>query len=220
MLALTAIIQDIQRPSIETVKQASIFSSATLCEAAGNTGILPTGLKPLDRRMKICGPVVTVASPPVDNIMLHEALLVVQEGDVIVATVSNHFEAGYWGDIMTVAAKERGVQGLVIDGCVRDSADIITMNFPTFSRGLCVHGTGKQGGGTINHPIRIGAAHIYPGDLIVGDCDGIVVIPRENIEAVVTKAIEREEKEKEIREKLRKGKSTIEIYGWNTSLNT
>ncbi len=216
---MTAIIIDIQRPSAVSIEQASIFSSATLCEAAGNKGILPTGLKPLDRGMKICGPVITVASPPVDNIMLHEALLVAKEGDVIVATVSDQYEAGYWGDIMTVAAKERGVQGLVIDGCVRDSTDIIAMGFPTFSRGLCVHGTGKRGGGTINHPIQIGNVTIHPGDLIVGDCDGIVVIPKENIDEVVKKAVEREEKEEQIRADLRNGKTTMEIYGWNTSLN-
>lgn len=209
---------DIERPSLEVTEQAFKFSSATLHEAAGKIGALPSGIKPLFSSMKICGPAVTVSSPPVDNIMLHEAILAAQPGDVLVIEVSGVYDAGYWGDIMTKAAMERQIRGIVIDGCVRDSQDIIDMGFPVFARGLCIRGTGKKGGGSINQPVQIGDIQVMPGDLIVGDADGVVVIPRLEVEDVLIAAQKREEDEKRISEELKKGKSTMEIYGWKSVL--
>ncbi|WP_134705116.1 4-carboxy-4-hydroxy-2-oxoadipate aldolase/oxaloacetate decarboxylase [Ammoniphilus sp. YIM 78166] len=209
---------EIERPAVESIQRAARFSAATLHEAAGKKGALPSGIKPLASQMKICGPAVTVSSPPTDNIMLHEAILAAQPGDVLVIEVSGIYEAGYWGDIMTKAAMERQIHGLIIDGCVRDGNDIMDMGFPVFSRGLCIQGTSKNGGGTINHPIQIGEVLIMPGDLIVGDGDGVVVIPRMEIEAILEKAHQREEDEKWISEELKTGKTTMEIYGWKSQL--
>lgn len=215
---MSNIIVEISRPTVDDLLQASKYSAATLHEASGKKGALPSGIKPLSPSMKICGPVITVHSPPVDNIMLHEAILAAQPGDVLVIEVSGEYEAGYWGDIMTRAAKERQIQGLVIDGCVRDGQDIMNMNFPVFSRGLCIRGTNKNGGGTINHPIKIGDILVSAGDLIVGDRDGLVVIPKLEISDVLVKAAKREMDEKRICEELSEGRTTMEIYGWKTTL--
>jgi 4-hydroxy-4-methyl-2-oxoglutarate aldolase len=217
---MTNIILDISRPDQNDILQALKFSSATLHEAAGKIGALPSGIKPLSNLMKICGAAVTVHSPGIDNIMLHEAILASKPGDVLVVEVSGEYEAGYWGDIMTQAAKERQIQGLVIDGCVRDSKEIIAMDFPVFSRGICIRGTNKNGGGTINHPIQIGDVIISPGDLVVGDQDGIVVLPRKKVSEIVVKAEQREEHEKWISDELTRGKTTMEIYGWESKLNS
>lgn len=214
---MSSIIVDIIRPDEKEIVQASRFSSATLHEASGKRGAMPSGIKPLSPEMKICGPAVTVHSPPGDNIMLHEAIIAAKPGDILVVSVSGEFEAGYWGDIMTKAAKERGIQGLLIDGCVRDSKEIIEMGFPVFSRGLCIRGTAKKGGGTINHQIRIGEPVISPGDLIVGDADGAVVLPRNEIKEIIAKAEEREELEKWISQQLAAGRTTMEIYGWKSN---
>ncbi|RNB80547.1 RraA family protein [Brevibacillus nitrificans] len=215
---MSRIRTQIERPDQEIVRMAAQFSAATLLEAGGKKGALPSGIKPLGPSMKICGPAVTVSSPPKDNIMLHEAIIAAQPGDVLIAEVANVYEAGYWGDIMTHAAVQKGIQGLVIDGCARDGADIRQIGFPVFSRGLCIQGTGKNGGGTINHAIVIGEVTIEPGDLVVGDGDGVVVIPRHEIEEVLSRAQQREEEEERVRQLLREGKTTMEIYGWKSEL--
>lgn len=215
---MSKIKTEIERPDEQTIHLASGYSSATLLEASGKKGALPSGIKPLSSRMKICGPAITVSSPPRDNIMLHEAIIAARHGDVLVVEVSGEYEAGYWGDIMTHAAVQKGIQGLVIDGCARDGNDIREMGFPVFSRGLCIQGTGKSGGGTINHPIQIGEVPIYPGDLVVGDGDGVVVIPQTEISLVLRMAQKREEDEKRVREQIQQGKTTMEIYGWKSEL--
>lgn len=214
---MSDVIVDISRPDQNDIVQALQFSTATLHEAAGKIGALPSGIKPLTATMRICGPAITVHSPAIDNIMLHEAILAAKPGDVLVVEVSGEYEAGYWGDIMTRAGKERQIQGLVIDGCVRDSKEIIEMNFPVFSRGLCIRGTNKNGGGTINHPIQIGDIVVSPGDLVVGDQDGLVVLPRLKVSEVLAKAAKREMDEKWISEELTTGKTTMEIYGWKST---
>ncbi len=209
---------EIIRPKADELLLAAKFSTATLHEAAGKIGALPSSIKPLSATMRICGPAVTVHSPPGDNIMLHEAIIAAQPGDVLVVVVSGHYEAGYWGDIMTHAAKQRKIQGLIINGCVRDSKEIIDSGFPVFSRGICIKGTTKHGGGSINHPITIGETFISPGDIVVGDRDGVVVLPGLEIENILKTAKKRESQERLIIQQLTEGKTTMEIYGWKSHL--
>jgi 4-hydroxy-4-methyl-2-oxoglutarate aldolase len=146
--------------------------------------------------------------------MLHQALYVAQAGAVLVVDVNRGYEAGYWGEIMTVAAQQRKIAGLVIDGCVRDADLIEKLGFPVFSRGLSIRGTDKQGGGHINSPIVIGDVTVHPGDLVVGDRDGVVVIPSEEVHSTLDASQKREAKEDQIMKELAAGKSTLEIYGW------
>ena len=134
---------------------------------------------------------------------------------MIVANCSGFYEAGYWGDLMSLGAKTKGIAGLVIDGCVRDADDIEAMGFPVFSRGLYILGTSNHGDGTLNEPIIMGDWVVNPGDIIVGDRDGVVVIPQNRVEEAIEKAILREEKEENVRRELRKGLNSLQIYGWD-----
>ena len=147
---------------------------------------------------------------------LHKAIAEASAGDVLVVEVSGHYDAGYWGEIMTVAAQSRGVVGLVIDGCVRDSVQVAERGFPICSRGLCIQGTGKdtEPPGALNEPIVIGEVTVSPGDLIVGDADGVVAIPSDRVEEVLEKARAYLDKEVAVMERLRQGETTLDIYGW------
>lgn len=196
------------------IQQLSKFSAATLCEALGNKGYLPSAIKPIAANMKVCGPAYTVQTMPRDNVLLHRAYAYAQAGDVLIANCSGFYEAGYWGDLMSLGAKTKGINGLVIDACVRDADDIEAMGFPVFSRGLCIRGTSNHGDGILNEPIIIGEVLINPGDIVVGDRDGVVVVPKNKIEEAIEKAIAREAKEERTRAELRKGRVSIDIYGW------
>ena len=212
----TAIHNDIERVPPEQVVSASQFPVATLHEAAGKIGALPSILKPTSVSFQLCGPAVTVDSPGGDNLWIHRALYVAQPGDVLVVHVSGVYEHGYWGEIMSTAAQVRGLGGLVIDGCVRDAMLLERIGFPVFARGLCIRGTGKDfnGHGRINGRILFGDVTVSPGDLIVGDRDGVVAIPRARVPDVIESAIQRADMEEGVLERLQRGESTMSIYGW------
>jgi 4-hydroxy-4-methyl-2-oxoglutarate aldolase len=166
--------------------------------------------------MRVCGPAVTVHSPGGDNLWLHRAIYVAQPGDVLVVSVSQAYDFGYWGEIMSCAAKARDLAGLVIDGCVRDGAILADFGLPVFARGLCIRGTGKDfdARGWINHPILFGGLTVHPGDLVVGDSDGVVAIPRARAEEVVIASQAREQKESAAIARLREGERTLELYNF------
>lgn len=199
----------------QSVNQLAALPSATLHEAMGKVGALPSGIKPLSPEMKLCGTAATVHTMPGDNMMLHRAIAQATSGDVIIAHTSGFWEAGYWGEIMAVAAQARGIAGLVIDGCVRDADPIVALGFPVFCRGLCIQGTTKFGEGSINQPIAIGQVMIQPGDVVVGDRDGVVIVSKERMEETIAAAKAREAKEAEVMDRLRNGETTLEIYGWH-----
>jgi 4-hydroxy-4-methyl-2-oxoglutarate aldolase len=150
--------------------------------------------------------------------MLHKAIYAAERGDVLVVSVGGFVEAGPWGEIMTVAAQVRGIAGLVIDGSIRDSIAIQELGFPAFSRGLCIKGTTKDSLGTINHPVDIGGVRVHPGDVVLGDADGVVVVSREDLAGVLEKCKLRKEKEERIKKELQMGKSTLELYGFDKIL--
>jgi 4-hydroxy-4-methyl-2-oxoglutarate aldolase len=197
------------------VNKLAQFSTATICEALGNVNYLPSAIKPIAKGMKVCGPAYTIQTMPRDNVLLHRAYAYAQTGDVLIANCSGFYEAGYWGDLMSLGAKTKGINGLVIDACVRDADDIEAMGFPVFSRGICIRGTSNHGDGTLNEPIMIGDVLINPGDIVVGDRDGVVIVPQNLIEQTIEKATAREAKEERTREELRKGLNSLQIYGWD-----
>ena len=212
---MSTIFKEKMSISKELIAEIGKFSSATLHEALGKTGNLPYGIKPISPKMKVCGPAFTVKTMPCDNMLLHRAYAYAKAGDVLVVNCSNFYEAGYWGDLMSLGAMTKGIAGLVIDGCVRDADDIEAMGFPVFSRGLCIKGTGNQGEGSLNEPIIMGEYLVNPGDIIVGDRDGVVVIPQNRVEEAIEKAHARELKEENVRKELRKGLNSLQIYGWD-----
>lgn len=199
-----------------TVGAASTVPSATLHEAGGRIGVMPREIRPLSTAFRVCGPAVTVHSPGGDNLWLHRALYVARPGDVLVVHCSGVHDFGYWGEIMSAAAKARRLAGLVIDACVRDGAMLEAAGFPVFARGLCIRGTGKDFGATgwINHPLLFGDLCVDAGDLVVGDGDGVVVLPRARAATIVAAAQAREAKEAEIVRRIEAGDRTLEIYNF------
>ncbi|CAB1060718.1 Demethylmenaquinone methyltransferase-like protein [Olavius sp. associated proteobacterium Delta 1] len=161
--------------------------------------------------MRLLGAALTVRCHPKDNLMLHKALQIAQPGDIIVAATDGHPNAGYFGDLMATSAMARQIGGLAVDGCVRDSSEIIEMGFPVFSRGTCMRGTVKQTLGSVNQSILFGDVIVNPGDLVLGDEDGIVIIPRTEMEAVLEAARLRVKKEKEKTAALKQGISSVEF---------
>jgi 4-hydroxy-4-methyl-2-oxoglutarate aldolase len=207
------VIKDINRVSPDLIEAIKSFPSATIYEAYGAKGALNHFIKPIRSSMGICGPAVTVKARPGDNLIVHKSIYTAQPGDILVVDTSSYVEAGFWGDIMTAAAQHQGVAGLVTDGAVRDSEDIASLGFPIFCQALCIKATTKSCLGTINMPIFMAGAVINPGDLIVGDADGVTVVAREDVPWVIEKARQREEKETRVSQLLKEGKTTLELYG-------
>jgi 4-hydroxy-4-methyl-2-oxoglutarate aldolase len=205
---------DFPRVTSDQVQKALGLPAASLHEAGGRIGALPSAIKPVAAGMRLAGPAFTVRSPGGDNLWLHRAIIAAQAGDVLVVHTDDTYEYGYWGEIMATAAQVRGIAGLVIDGGVRDATLLEEMNFPVFSRTLCIRGTGKDfaARGFLGHPLRIGDVDIEPGDLIVGDRDGVVAIPRAQADDVILAAQNREAKEAEILQRLLAGETTMGIY--------
>lgn len=208
---MAQIITQFQRPPAKLVTSFADFGAATVYEAAGRIGSVDPAIKPLGRGIRLLGPALTVRCHPKDNLMLHKALQIAQPGDIIVAATDGYPNAGYFGDLMATSAMARQVGGLAIDGCVRDSAEILEMGFPIFSRGTCIRGTVKKNPGTINHPIVFGEVVVHPGDLVIGDDDGMVIIPQARIEEVLEASKKRVQKEIDKAAALRTGKTSMEL---------
>jgi 4-hydroxy-4-methyl-2-oxoglutarate aldolase len=203
----------------ESVRDSLIkLGSATLHEAQGQTGAIASALKPLDPFRRLAGPAMTIDAKPGDNLVLHHALRFARPGDVLVVDAKGYAEAGPWGDILTLAAQKIGIAGLVIDGAVRDGDSILEMGFPVFCRGLSICGTQKTQPGQINVPIVCGGVSVNPGDWIMGDRDGVVIVPRRDVVAVIEAARKREAAEIALRKGIAAGKSTVELLGLEASL--
>lgn len=192
------------------------YPVASLYEAAFQTGALPSAIKPLDMKYRLCGRAVTVHLPPANNLWLHGAVYEAGAGDVLIASTQGGYEAGYWGELMAHAAIQRGIAGVVIDGCVRDGLALRRLGLPVFARGQCVKATSKdpRHGGLINFAIVIGGVVIRPGDWVIGDDDGVIVTPQSLSQKVLRRAKFREEQEARAIAEIREGKSTLEIFGW------
>jgi 4-hydroxy-4-methyl-2-oxoglutarate aldolase len=190
-----------------------LISTATLHEAAGKVGALPAAIKPLSTDMRVCGRAFTVRCPRGDNLALHHALYAATRGDVIVADCGGA-EFGYWGELMTVAAQARGLAGLVIFGGVRDSDGIRALRFPVFASAICVRGTSKDPGARdlVGEAILLGDVPVRTGDLVCGDADGVVILPRDQSGDVLTRSRARETLEAAQIQRLRDGETTLEIF--------
>jgi 4-hydroxy-4-methyl-2-oxoglutarate aldolase len=188
-------------------------SSASLHEAAGRTGALPCSIKGLAAHMRVYAPAFPVRCAPGSNLALHHAIYAAREGDVLVVDVGDGIEFGYWGEVMTAAALQRGLAGLVITGGVRDVEQICASGFPVYCGAISLRGTDKNPkGSSLSRAISIGGVSIQRGDLISADADGVVVIPQDQAKAVVDLAISREQAEIGYLARLRAGETTLSIY--------
>lgn len=203
----------------QQIERLKALGTATIHEAQGQKGALDSGLKPLDATLRMAGPAVTVDIRPSDNLMIHYALTKTKPGDVLVVDAKGFLEAGPWGDILTLAALELGLAGLVVNGSVRDGNAIIDMGFPVFCRGLSIKGTGKNQPGKVNVPVHFGGVQINPGDIVVGDRDGLVVVSPNEVDSVISKSVEREDKEESMRVALKQGKTMVELLNLGETLH-
>lgn len=192
------------------------YSAATVYEAAGLDCALDRRIMPLLDTWRICARVRTVLTTPGQNLWLHRAVYRAELGDVLVVSAGGGVDFGYWGEILSSAAAARGIAGLVINACVRDVGELRRMSVPVFSRGHCVRGTGKDArDGGVGIPIEISGVSIHDGDVVVGDQDGVVIVPRAQVHEVALAAAQRVAKEEQILERLGKGATTLELYGWS-----
>jgi 4-hydroxy-4-methyl-2-oxoglutarate aldolase len=187
------------------------FDPATLYESAGRQGMVDPSIRPAWSGAKVCGPAVTVKGAPGDNLMLHHAVAVAPPGSVIVGDIGSYMLAGAWGEILTAAAQARNIAGVVVNGAVRDIEAIAQRLFPVFSRGLAIGACTKEKIGELNVPLVFGGAVIRPGDILLGDADGLVVIAKQDADEIYHAAMVRREREKQIMADLAGGKTTIEI---------
>jgi 4-hydroxy-4-methyl-2-oxoglutarate aldolase len=190
------------------------IDAATIHEAQGREGALPSSITAAGPGFRVCGPAFTVDCPPEDNLWIHRAVYRAQPGDVLVVDVRGGTQFGYWGEILSEAAQARGLGGLVITGGVRDSDRLAEVGFPIFSTGRCLRGTVKDphAHGALQTELTIGVVVVTPGDLIVGDADGVVAVPASKVATVAQAARERLEKEAEVIARLRAGERTLDIY--------
>ncbi|AXJ10094.1 4-carboxy-4-hydroxy-2-oxoadipate aldolase/oxaloacetate decarboxylase [Arthrobacter sp. PM3] len=201
----------IDRPSADAITQLSKFSSATVHEAQGRKGALSSRIKPIDRSMSFCGPAVTVRCAPRDNLMLQVAIHYAQAGDVVLVSAGEFDEAGTFGDVLGNAMKAKGLAAMVTDSGVRDTQDLIELGLPVFSGSVSIKGTVKETIGPINHPVVIGDEIIYPGDILLGDADGVVVVRKDEVDDVIRLSQERDDAERDLIRRYHDGGTTLEL---------
>jgi 4-hydroxy-4-methyl-2-oxoglutarate aldolase len=212
------IVRRIRRADPQTITRLGEFGVATVHEAQGRRGLLRPYMRPIYPAARAAGSAITVTCQAGDNLMLHAAMELCQPGDVLVVTTSSESTDGMFGELLAVSARAHGVVGLVIEAGVRDVADLTSMNFPVWSRAVHAQGTVKATLGSVNVPVSCAGAPISPGDVIVADVDGVVVVRRQDADEVARLSAERIEKEAKARDRLRNGELGLDFYGLRAKL--
>lgn len=208
---MAVVVQQIDRTESQTVDALASYGVATIHEAQGRTGYLDPALRPIYPGAHIAGTAVTVSVAPCDNWMIHVAVEQCREGDVLVVAPTSASDAGYFGELLATALTARGVRGLVIDAGCRDVRELTEMGFPVWSRYVSATGTVKETLGDVNVPIVCGGQSIAPGDVIVADDDGVVVVPRARAAAVARASEQREDKEAVSRSRYQAGELSLDV---------
>src|SRR5580704_10504376 len=212
------IVLNIERADASVIEALGELGVATVHEAQGRTGLMQPYMRPIYAAARVAGSAITVLCPPGDNLMIHAAMEVCREGDVLVVATMEESTHGMFGDLLATSCRARGVVGLVIDSGVRDTADLTAMEFPVWSKTISAQGTVKASAGSVNIPIVCAGAQVDPGDVIIGDADGVVVVKRSAAAAAAKAGEERRAKEVRTRERLKAGELGIDIYGLRDKL--
>jgi 4-hydroxy-4-methyl-2-oxoglutarate aldolase len=218
LLMKPKIVRRISRPDAGAVKILGELGVATVHEAQGRTGLMRPYMRPIYPSAKAAGPAVTVLSAPGDNIMIHAAVEVCQPGDFLVVTTTSESSDGMFGELLATSLARRGVVGLIIEAGVRDVSELTAMDFPVWSKAIHAQGTVKDTPGWVNVPIVCAGATVNPGDVIVADQDGVVVVARESADEVAKASQARIAKEEKARERLRNGELGLDFYGLRAKL--
>jgi len=207
------IVRTIARADPGDIHRLGAAGVATVHEAQGQRGLLRPYMRPVFPGARVAGSAVTVLCAPGDNLMIHAAIAVVQPGDVLVVATGSESTDGMFGELLAESCLAHGVVGLVIDAGVRDTAEITALAFPVWSKAVSSQGTSKTQPGNVNLPVVCAGAAVSPGDVIVGDADGVVVVARESVATVITAVDQRLAKEERTRARLKAGELGLDIYG-------
>lgn len=212
------IVKNIRRADAEAIRTLGEQGVATIHEAQGRTGLMRPCLRPIYPAARVAGSAVTVSCQPGDNLMIHAAVEVCRPGDVLVVVTTSESTDGMFGELLATSCQAHGIAGLVIDAGVRDVADLTAMGFPVWAKAISAQGTVKATPGSVNIDVVCAGAIVRPGDVVVGDIDGVVIVRRELAAEVARLGQKRLEKEQQSRERLKAGELGLDFYGLRAKL--